>query len=74
MNRKETRGVALVGIEKISKLLFRCRIYGELYIRADPKPAVHEVLAKELTELYAEILKFLIDGKRNLEKGVAGKA
>lgn len=65
-------GAVFIGVETVTKLLVRCRIYEQLYTLANPKPDAHSALEGELTELYAAILNFLVRGKKCLQKSIIG--
>ena len=55
---------AVFGVEKITRLLVRCKVYERYYIQPDPKPSNHTSLADVLTQLYAAVLEFLASSKR----------
>lgn len=73
VNRKEGLGAALVAVEKVAKLLLRCRICEQLYASTNPQLEVRCVLVKELVELYALILNFLIRSRKFLEQNIASE-
>lgn len=68
-------GILLIAIEKITNLINRCEIYESLHVRNNPSPSKSQQgLAGALVELYAAILRFLIDAKNYLSKNTALRA
>jgi hypothetical protein len=59
---------AIFGVEKITRLLLRCKAYERYYMQPDPKPFNHTSLADILTQLYAAVLVFLASSKRVFDR------
>ena len=55
---------AVFGVEKITRLLLRCKAYERYYLQPDPKPFNHASLAEIQTQLYSVVLVFLASSKR----------
>ena len=64
----ENMKAAVFGVEKITKLLLRCKAYERYYMQPDPKPFNHTSLADILTQLYAAVLTFLASSKRAFDR------
>jgi hypothetical protein len=56
--------VAIFGVERITRLLLRCKAYERYYMQPDPKPFNHTSIADILTQVYAAVLVFLASSKR----------
>jgi hypothetical protein len=70
---EENMGAVLIGIETVTKLLVRCTVYEELYLKPDPKLSNHSNLEETLLGLYAAVLECLAEAKRYLQKSSASK-
>lgn len=68
MNDKEKMGTSLVGFEEITRLLTRCRIYEEFYLKPALKPVNHESLKETLVKLYGAVLRFLVCVKQYFDQ------
>lgn len=68
VNNKETMEVVLIGVEAIARLVLRCTIYENLYLKSGPGLAIRPNLEAVLEELYTAILVFLAFAKRYLDK------
>lgn len=73
INDKENMEAVLIGIERIAKLLVRCTVYEELYIRSKSKPFNHSSLQDNLLELYSGVLEFLSYTRRHLNQNSGSK-
>ena len=47
---------SLVGFEEITRLLVRCRVYEEFYLKPESKPMNYESLKESLVKLYGAVL------------------
>ena len=63
---------SLVGIEEITRLLARCRVYEEFYLRPEAKPINHASLKGALVKLYGAVLEFLVGVKRYFDQSRIG--
>jgi len=61
-------GTSLAGIEEVTRLLARCRVYEEFYLRPEPKPINHASLEEALVKLYGAVLEFLAGVKRYFDQ------
>jgi hypothetical protein len=68
----ENLGAVLVGIERTTRLLLRCKAYERYYIVPDPKSFNWTSLEKTLVELYVSVLEFLVSVKRFLDQSHLG--
>ncbi|RPA94670.1 hypothetical protein L873DRAFT_1700709, partial [Choiromyces venosus 120613-1] len=59
VNRNQAMGTALVGIELVTNIMARTRVYEVLYLSGNAELKIRQTLKAELIELYASILKFL---------------
>lgn len=59
-----------MGLEKIANLIDRCKIYETLYLGIGLDAA--KVLEKDLTTLYASLLKYLALARKTYNKNTAG--
>ena len=59
---------SLIGFEEITRLLVRCRVYEEFYLKPTSKPVNHPSLQEALVKLYGAVLKFLIGVKRYFDQ------
>jgi hypothetical protein len=59
---------AVFGIERITRLLLRCRAYERYYMEPDPKPFNYSSLADVLTHLYASCASLLASSKRIFDR------
>jgi len=64
LTESENMKAAVFGVEKITRLLLRCKAYERYYMQPDPKPFNHTSLADILTQLYTAVLVFLASSKR----------
>lgn len=60
--------VILIGVETIARLLLRCTIYEQLYLKSGPVLNIRRSLKIGLQKLYIAILQFLAFAKRYLDK------
>lgn len=72
VNRNEVIGVALIGVERVTRLLTKAQILERLYIGRDVEPGIEQTLRAELLELYAQMLRFLVVAKSRLQEGAKG--
>jgi len=63
---------AIFGVEKVTRLLLRCKAYERYYMLPDPKPFNYTSLAGILTQLYAAVLEFLASSKRIFDRNPIG--
>ena len=61
-------GTSLVGIEEITRLLARCRVYEEFYLKPEAKPINYASLKEALVKLYGAVLAFLVGVKRYFDQ------
>jgi hypothetical protein len=59
---------AVFGVERITRLLLRCRAYERYYMEPDPKPFNYTSLASTLTHMYVAVLVFLASSKRFFDR------
>lgn len=67
-------GDLLIGTEKATYLISRCKIYERLYIHGASPGEVLNNLQSALVALYAEILRFLATANRLYNKNTASRA
>jgi hypothetical protein len=60
--------VAVFGVERITRLLLRCKAYERYYMEQDPKPFNYTSLADILTRLYSAVLVFIASSKRVFDR------
>lgn len=72
----EQTGQILIGIEQVTCLISRCRIYEMLYIKPDSSTSMDAIdeLRKSVVQLYKGTLSFMIFYIQRLEKNTAMKA
>lgn len=61
-------GTSLVGFEEITRLLARCRVYEEFYLKPTSRPVNYESLEETLVKLYGAVLKFLVGIKQYFDQ------
>lgn len=61
-------GTSLVGFEEITRLLARCRVYEEFYLKPASRPVNYESLEETLVKLYGAVLKFLVGIKQYFDQ------
>ncbi|KAF3936301.1 hypothetical protein ABW19_dt0208055 [Dactylella cylindrospora] len=59
---QENCGCVLIGIERVAKIICRCRAIEQLYL-IPPSSKTQEALKESLLQLYSQILKFLVKSK-----------
>ena len=59
---------SLIGLEEITRLLARCRVYEELYFQPAYKPVNYGSLKETLVKLYGAVLKFLVGIKQYFDQ------
>ena len=59
---------SLIGFEEVTRLLVRCRVYEEFYLKPASKPVNHASLRETLVKLYGAVLKFLVGVKLYFEQ------
>ena len=64
---------AFAGIELVTKIMARTRIYEILYLAGDAELMIRDTLKAELIKLYASILKFLAMSRRYLAENDLGR-
>lgn len=72
MNRQESTGASLLGIERIVNIMVRTSIYEALYLSFQSFSSIETNLRTQLVQLYAKILDFLASTKKKLDKGGVG--
>lgn len=76
VSEQEQLGSLVLGIERITYILSRCKIYFDLYLDVSPSEtgSVRSALQKALTELFARILKFFTGSSFLLDKNTFARA
>ena len=67
-------GTSLIGFEEITRLLARCRVYEEFYLKPASKPMNHASLKEALVKLYGAVLKFLVVVKEYFDQSRTSKS
>lgn len=67
-------GASLIGVERITSLMVKARIYEGLYLSKNCKSEIEQTLKAELIELYADMLRFLVMAKACLQKKGVGRS
>src|SRR5437764_2310934 len=67
-------GALLVGIEKVTYLTNRCKIYEMLYLQGKQYGPAAENLQSALVALYAAMLRFLAHTSQLYERGFSSRA
>ena len=70
INEIQVRGPILLGIEQVAKTITRCSIVERLYTGGSQQDLQQE-LSSSLVELYATILRYLIQAKKYFERSMA---
>jgi hypothetical protein len=65
-------GAVLVGVERTTRLLLRCKAYEKYYLEPTPKPFNLVSLEETLAQLYVAVLEFLACAKRFLNQSHIG--
>ena len=61
-------GTSLAGIEEVTRLLARCRVYEEFYLRPASKTINHASLKEAFVRLYGAVLEFLVGAKQYFDQ------
>ena len=64
---------SLIGFEEITRLLVRCRVYEEFYLKPASKPVNQASFQETLVKLYGAVLGFLVGVKRYFDQSRASK-
>jgi hypothetical protein len=69
----EAMGILLTGVERMTDIIGRCRIYEHLFLDKEPSLEV-ENLQVALIKLYALILRFLANASRSYDASTSSRA